>query len=839
MSTDAIVQLYVGYFGRAADPEGLQYWIDQNQAGMSVSAIAASFSVQTEATTQYPYLATPDLLSSTTFINSVYDNLFGRAPDAVGLAYWEGELARDNSPDAVAQFILNVISGAKDDSNGDDLTTLNNRTTVARDWATDAALITGLNYESNTNAKNSAGTILDNVDGTTASVTTAQAATDTFLASGDAVIRTQDFTTGSDALVGTDLADTFIADDTNSVRLSIADSVDGAGGTDTLRVFTDGSFILPTISNVEVLELLDQDEDFDVSGVTAFTTLSMTRSDGQLVATLGSAVTTVTLASHALAGTGIGIALGSTTTGVTVNTSSISRGGGSTDEDITLTGAALASVVINATGATATDEFDVAGATAVTINATAAFTTADLATTGSSGTVTVTGAGNVTLGTLDTGFTGLAGSAATAAISATLNTGVTSAVTGTGADTLTLAVPAGNITVNTGAGNDSVDASAVDLSTTAGTIDGTNEVINGGEGTDTLIIGDTDLTDAELVASVLNATGFEILKATGAVTAFAANSFTGYDAFEFTGDGTAGGNRTYTLESADTLTLSGSNSASTLTLNPVTDGGTNVLNLTLAASTANLTQAAIDASQIETLNIVSSDTDVTAAHTNTITTLTVQNGTTINVSGAADLTFATAAGTGLTVNASTATGNVDVTVGGGDDALSGGTSADMLDAGAGTNTVDLSAGGNDEVEFTDITGTTTITGFASGDVIDLQQNDIDGAEVVITAAAAGATDPVDESVQIVSINAGTTSLLIGGSETIADFTNTTDVAAYLEEGFDVANGETFAMVLNNGTNSYIYAVVEANDTTIDAGEVTLIGVVNGYVLGSGDVAQTV
>jgi hypothetical protein len=53
-----IAALYVGYFNRGADPEGLNYWLGQTQ--MSVVEIANSFAVQPEAKATYAYLAAPE-----------------------------------------------------------------------------------------------------------------------------------------------------------------------------------------------------------------------------------------------------------------------------------------------------------------------------------------------------------------------------------------------------------------------------------------------------------------------------------------------------------------------------------------------------------------------------------------------------------------------------------------------------------------------------------------------------------------------------------------------------------------------------------------------------------
>ena len=103
-----ITKLYVGYFNRAPDPAGLQYWLDQADMGMTLSEIAESFSVQTEATSLYPFLQFPDVSSPTAFVNSVYLNLFNRAADEEGLEYWTGQL-EGGTP--IGQMIVDIKIG--------------------------------------------------------------------------------------------------------------------------------------------------------------------------------------------------------------------------------------------------------------------------------------------------------------------------------------------------------------------------------------------------------------------------------------------------------------------------------------------------------------------------------------------------------------------------------------------------------------------------------------------------------------------------------------------------------------------------------------------------------
>ena len=107
---DFLVSLYVGYFNRAPDPAGLQFWIDQVEAGRDTNTIAADFAASPEAKSLYPFLTTPDVSSPTSFITSVYANLFNRAPDEAGLEFWEAQLS--SGAVSAADAIDAIIKGA-------------------------------------------------------------------------------------------------------------------------------------------------------------------------------------------------------------------------------------------------------------------------------------------------------------------------------------------------------------------------------------------------------------------------------------------------------------------------------------------------------------------------------------------------------------------------------------------------------------------------------------------------------------------------------------------------------------------------------------------------------
>jgi hypothetical protein len=81
-----IVRLYFAYFLRIPDYGGLMYWIDQFSNGQSLEAISDAFAASSE------FQQTYGALSKEAFVDLVYQNILGRAPDPGGYAFWVGEL---------------------------------------------------------------------------------------------------------------------------------------------------------------------------------------------------------------------------------------------------------------------------------------------------------------------------------------------------------------------------------------------------------------------------------------------------------------------------------------------------------------------------------------------------------------------------------------------------------------------------------------------------------------------------------------------------------------------------------------------------------------------------
>lgn len=83
---DRIRRLYRAYFLRDADQGGLEYWIDQHVAGMSLAQISARFERSPEFVDEYGELNDP------AFVQQVYTNVLGRSPDRAGEDFWVEQL---------------------------------------------------------------------------------------------------------------------------------------------------------------------------------------------------------------------------------------------------------------------------------------------------------------------------------------------------------------------------------------------------------------------------------------------------------------------------------------------------------------------------------------------------------------------------------------------------------------------------------------------------------------------------------------------------------------------------------------------------------------------------
>lgn len=81
-----VARLYLAYFGRAPDYEGLDYYIGERDRGEPLDAIAEEFAGSEEFGARY------GTLDNAAFVDRVLRNIFGFPGDAAQIAHWAGEL---------------------------------------------------------------------------------------------------------------------------------------------------------------------------------------------------------------------------------------------------------------------------------------------------------------------------------------------------------------------------------------------------------------------------------------------------------------------------------------------------------------------------------------------------------------------------------------------------------------------------------------------------------------------------------------------------------------------------------------------------------------------------
>lgn len=140
----SLLELYVSFFNRVPDADGMSYWIDQIAAGQSISQIAEAFYGAGVAYSELTGFSAT--MSNADFIHVIYKNVLGRADgaDAGGLKYWSDSLA---SGAASRGTLVTAILASAHTFKGDatwgwvaDL--LDNKNTVAKKFSIDM----GLNY---------------------------------------------------------------------------------------------------------------------------------------------------------------------------------------------------------------------------------------------------------------------------------------------------------------------------------------------------------------------------------------------------------------------------------------------------------------------------------------------------------------------------------------------------------------------------------------------------------------------------------------------------------------------------------------------------------------------
>ena len=137
---DFIAELYIGYYDRAPDTAGGEFWLSAFLSAVGpgvdptreLTTLANDFANSSESTAIYPFLTAPNPANAASFVTQVYANLLNRAPDAPGLAFWTVEL--QSGAVTPGGFIITVEASVNMQVGTADALTLANKITVAEDY---------------------------------------------------------------------------------------------------------------------------------------------------------------------------------------------------------------------------------------------------------------------------------------------------------------------------------------------------------------------------------------------------------------------------------------------------------------------------------------------------------------------------------------------------------------------------------------------------------------------------------------------------------------------------------------------------------------------------------
>jgi hypothetical protein len=173
-----VQQMYIAYYGRPGDPAGVDYWAGRLAAvgGNWINDLVNAFGTSAEYTSRF------GALGDETLISNLYQQLFNRAAEPVGLSFYVDLLNGTNASglnpsrrqSTLAQIALDMANGAQND----DSVILQNKLAVSA-YFTERVQATGTAYTAADIP--AAVAILASVDASPASVDAARALVDNFV----------------------------------------------------------------------------------------------------------------------------------------------------------------------------------------------------------------------------------------------------------------------------------------------------------------------------------------------------------------------------------------------------------------------------------------------------------------------------------------------------------------------------------------------------------------------------------------------------------------------------------------------------------------------------------
>lgn len=504
VTKDSVQSLYIAYYGRPADPSGLDYWTNRANAE-GLNAVVNAFGNSEEATNLY------GSLTIQARVNNLYQNMFGRNADTEGLNFYVGKVLDGTYTLAtLAQHILNGVNPNVPASKADG-DVLNKKLAAANAFT--LALDTTaeiLKYDEASEVTQGVAFLAGITAATTdAEITTKVGTATAGLVGSDAVAKTFTLTTGEDTLTGTTGNDKFSASIVESnlgdaaATLQGFDSLDGGAGADTLKATLLDDVNVDSTS-IETYELKGGDVAGLTVGVAADVTTLVNKMVGETTINGAAALATITqngdenLNVNGMKATSVSlnvesadeitVAFAAAGTAKAAETLSVSF-----DGDLTVASALTKTLTVTANGAGTFDTTDDA--------ANDIFTLTDA---GEVVTATINGTGDieVNLGTDTDKLTSFDASALVGGVDVALAGAATSVLAsvkggqgdddlsvtnlkdagsielGAGNDTLVTTTAKGAYTIDGGAGDDDITINNVVTNKAA--------VINGGDGDDTI-----------------------------------------------------------------------------------------------------------------------------------------------------------------------------------------------------------------------------------------------------------------------------------------------------------------------------------------------------------------
>jgi len=667
-------------------------------------------------------------------------------------------------------------------------------------------------------------------------------------------------TSSADGFTGTAQADTFNATLVNEggvanvQTMNALDSLDGGDGSDTINIQISADVTptaLTSIENVVLTAVADASAGTDnavdtfgaanAGGLTSLTFSATGDDDG----------VTVTGVQNVLSG---GVKLQNSAVNTTVTSVNTALAGASDALTIDLQSVTAGTITINPTSGTNGYETFTINSNGSSANALTGF---DDGTSTSGTTINIGGAQNINLGAaLPTAFTTINAANATGNVTVNLTGAAVHNATG-------------------GSGDDVFDLSGnfVDGTTAA-----SRDTVDGGDGTDVLVLDDAEVTAVGSAAQFSTITNIETVRMDTEITATSNfSNLTGVTTIEF--DGTSANNvrangLSYTINSGTEIQFDTADTGTEAMTFIVTGSGTTD-SMTIDINGVDMGNGAVAYTGIETVNIATSGTSLLdGAHT--LPTSAVNE--VMNISGTGTLTLgavtadtvtSTMTGTGtLTMSLSAATNytggaNVDSVIGSTSaDIISGGASADTIQntaVGAAVTANDIFTGGDgfdtfvlvgDSASAANYNGSPTITDFTVGtaagtsDLLafsanNASYNDDSGADSGLADAAGDAAVAGGDAVVIQTVAQSNGAAAVSGA-TVNFFKLTTATAftTNLQGTFNAAIGTSTITGLTANTQ-LLYSLYDTTNELMVIGSADINGTGTTTVFETADVVNLI